>query len=65
MDIEFSTMEYTPVYNQHVQCLQAFEKHPESAKYQLLDKIRAKLHNTGRYGFHTMFDTKVLSLNPY
>jgi hypothetical protein len=46
-DVQFTSVDYRPMYEGHLACLQDFDKHTK--KHELLDKICTRLHNVGRY----------------
>ncbi|KAF8223383.1 hypothetical protein L208DRAFT_1317082 [Tricholoma matsutake] len=46
-DIPFTTALYQDVYEDHLRCLECFEKHTE--KHGILDNILLKLYNWGRF----------------
>jgi Domain of unknown function (DUF6532) len=46
-EVQFTSVDYRPVYEAHLKCLQDFDRHTK--KHKLLDKICTRLHNVGRY----------------
>lgn len=60
-DVQFTSVNYQPVYEAHLASLQDFNKHTK--KHELLDKICTRLHNVGRYATQLLsylFCTKLL-----
>lgn len=51
-DVPFTSVDYRPVYEAHLACLQDFDKHTK--KHELLDKICTRLHNVGGYVVHSL-----------